>query len=146
MGNGNSKGFTPSFSLWHIVTTPKFCKDEVTLPFDKSNWIDFYLEIEIPFNLWIKVWTPKSFVGTSVEVWPIDFGSVLGDLVSISTTLDLGLRDLECDLEFVGDFEGDWLLEWPFDLGLDLVSINSLKALLLAQKMLMARNVCLNIR
>jgi hypothetical protein len=36
VGNGNSKGLNPSFSLWDLVNTPEDCKDDETLPSDIS--------------------------------------------------------------------------------------------------------------
>lgn len=89
MGNGNSKGLIPSFSLWDLVKTPEDCRYELTLPSNKSVWVGFSPKIEIASNIWIKVCTLAGSVGESVEVWLNDFGSELGDLVAISTNSNL---------------------------------------------------------
>lgn len=128
MTNENSKGLTPIFSLLDLVSSPEDCKEDVTLPSDMSDWTVFSLEIEIYSNLWIKDWTSRDS----------ESGSVLGEMVVAWATLDHGFGDLECDLEVGGDFEGVWLFEWPFNLIVDLLTIHSLKALLLETKILTA--------
>ena len=41
------------------------------------------------------------------------------------TTSNLEFGDLECDLEVVGDFEGEWLFGWPLVLGEEFFSIHN---------------------
>ena len=78
VGNGKSKGLTPTFSLWNLVNIPEYFKDDVTLPFDILGWINFSHEMDIPSNPWIKFWTSGGSVGIFEEFWPTDLGSVLG--------------------------------------------------------------------
>ena len=52
-GMGNSKGFTPSLSLWNLVNTPVSRNKEVTLSSEASGLSGFSEEMDIYSNFCI---------------------------------------------------------------------------------------------